>query len=68
MTFFELSELLAQNKLVDFMKALDEMNAIDAAEYLEYVDPAILPKVFRLFKKIPPQRYSQSLTLPYRKL
>lgn len=51
MTFFELSELLAQNKLVDFMKALDEMNAIDAAEYLEYVDPAILPKVFRLFKK-----------------
>lgn len=51
MTFEELSELLSQNKLVDFMKALDEMNAIDAAEYLEYVDPAILPKVFRLFKK-----------------
>ena len=51
MTFEELSELLAQNKLVDFMKALDEMNAIDAAEYLAYVDPAILPKVFRLLKK-----------------
>ena len=51
MTFEELSELLKQNKLVDFMKALDEMNAIDAAEYLAYVDPAILPKVFRLLKK-----------------
>lgn len=51
MTFEELSDLLEQNKLVDFMKALDEMNAIDAAEYLAYVDPAILPKVFRLLKK-----------------
>ena len=51
MTFEELSELLAQNKLVDFMRAIDEMNAIDAAEYLAYVDPAILPKVFRLLKK-----------------
>ncbi|MBO5845461.1 MAG: magnesium transporter [Clostridia bacterium] len=51
MTFEELSELLAQHKLVDFMRAIDEMNAIDAAEYLAYVDPAILPKVFRLLKK-----------------
>ena len=47
MTFEELSELLEQNKLVEFMKALDEMNAIDAAEYLAYVDPALLTKVFR---------------------
>ena len=51
MTFEELSELLAQHKLVDFMRAIDDMNAIDAAEYLAYVDPAILPKVFRLLKK-----------------
>ncbi len=51
MTFEELSRLLEENRLVDFMRALDQINAIDAAEYLEYVEPEILPKVFRMLKK-----------------
>ena len=46
-----LSELLSEKKYIDFKNAIDEINAIDAADFLTYVDPAILPKVFRLLKK-----------------
>lgn len=51
MDFEKLSELLEQKRYVEFMKELDEINAVDAAEFLNYVDPEILPKVFRLLKK-----------------
>ena len=51
MTFENLSELLKEHKYVAFVNELDEMTAQDAAEYLGYVEPEILPKVFRLLKK-----------------
>lgn len=51
MDFEKLSELIEQKKYIEFMKELDEINAVDAAEFLNYVDPEILPKVFRLLKK-----------------
>ncbi|MBQ7384022.1 MAG: magnesium transporter, partial [Clostridia bacterium] len=39
------------NKYAAFMKEFSEMNVVDAAEYLNYVDISVLPKVFRLLKK-----------------
>lgn len=49
--FEKLSELLSENKYKELMKELDDINAIDAAEFLSEVEPQILPKVFRLLKK-----------------
>ena len=49
--FENLSKLLEENKYKEFMKEFDDINAIDAAEFLSEVEPQILPKVFRLLKK-----------------
>ena len=51
MDYEKLLELLDENKFVEFMNALDSMNAVDAAELLSSVDDATLPKIFRLMKK-----------------
>ena len=51
MDYEKLLELLDENKFVEFMYALDSMNAVDAAELLSSVDDATLPKIFRLMKK-----------------
>ncbi len=51
MNFDQLSDLLRQKRYLEFMRKLDEINVVDAAEFLNYVDPEILPKVFRLLKK-----------------
>ena len=50
MDYEKLLELLDENKFVEFMNALDSMNAVDAAELLSSVDDATLPKIFRLMK------------------
>ncbi len=47
----ELTEMLEQNKYADFKKAMDEMNAVDAADFLSSVERESLPKIFRLLKK-----------------
>jgi len=51
MTFMELTEMLREKRYVDLMKAIDEMNAIDAAEFLATLEAEELPIVFRLLKK-----------------
>ncbi len=51
MDFERLKNLLDEHKYVDFMKELDGMNAVDAAEFITYVDENDLPKVFRMLKK-----------------
>ena len=51
MNYEKLLELLDENKFVEFMNALDSMNAVDAAELLSSVDDETLPKIFRLMKK-----------------
>ncbi len=51
MSFEYLSELLYESKYVAFRNEIDEINAIDAAEYLASLDIELLPKVFRLLRK-----------------
>ena len=51
MSFENLSELLYESKYVAFRNEIDEINAIDAAEYLASLDIELLPKVFRLLRK-----------------
>ena len=51
MSFENLSELLYERKYVAFRNEIDEINAIDAAEYLASLDIELLPKVFRLLRK-----------------
>ncbi|MBE6596080.1 MAG: magnesium transporter [Ruminococcaceae bacterium] len=51
MDFEILTRLLEEHKFVEFINELDSANPIDAAEYLSYVKPEYLPKVFRLLKK-----------------
>ena len=51
MSFENLSELLYASKYVAFRNEIDEINAIDAAEYLASLDIELLPKVFRLLRK-----------------
>ena len=51
MTYPELAELLRSRRFVDFIKEIDQMNAVDAAEFLETLRIEELPLVFRLLKK-----------------
>ncbi|MGM9682161.1 MAG: magnesium transporter [Eubacteriales bacterium] len=51
MDFENLNKLLDEHKYADFIKEIDEMNAVDSAEYLTVVDPENLLKVFRMLKK-----------------
>ncbi len=46
-----LTELLEAKKYVDLMHEMDEMNAVDAAEFLASLEPSIQAKIFRLLKK-----------------
>ena len=46
-----LTLLLNEGRYAEFVKEIDKMNAIDAAEYLDTIDDAYLLKVFRLLKK-----------------
>jgi len=46
-----LTELLEAQKYVELMRTMDEMNAVDAAEFLASVKPSIQAKIFRLLKK-----------------
>lgn len=46
-----LTDLLENNRYVELMHELDEINAVDAAEFLASVDPALQAKLFRLLKK-----------------
>ncbi len=47
----KLMELLEANRYVDLMHEMDEMNAVDAAEFLSSVEPSLQAKLFRLLKK-----------------
>lgn len=49
--YSSLHELLEQRHFAEFMKAIDRMNAVDAADFLSIVEPPHLPMVFRLLKK-----------------
>lgn len=51
MTSIDLSELLHQKRFVELISVIDQMNAIDAAEFLEALSEKELPLVFRLLKK-----------------
>ena len=51
MTVLELTELLRNKRFVELMKAIDEMNAVDAAEFLATLEAEELPILFRLLKK-----------------
>ncbi len=51
LTFTELTDMLHEKRFVELMKAIDEMNAIDAAEFLATLEAEELPIVFRLLKK-----------------
>ena len=49
--FESLNELLEYRKYAAFMHRLDEINPMDAAEFLNSLDPSKIPFVFRLLKK-----------------
>lgn len=51
MSFDILSQMLKEQRFVEFMKEINEMNSVDAAEFLSTVDEAEVPMVFRLLKK-----------------
>lgn len=51
MSLLQLTELLRSGRFVELMKAIDEMNAVDAAEFLATLEAHELPIVFRLLKK-----------------
>ena len=46
-----LTELLESQRYVELMHEMDEMNAVDAADFLASLDPSIQAKIFRLLKK-----------------
>lgn len=46
-----LTELLENQRYVELMHEMDEMNAVDAAEFLASLEPSIQAKIFRLLKK-----------------
>ncbi len=49
--FFSLNELLEARQYTALMHRLDEINPMDAAEFLDSLDPSRVPFVFRLLKK-----------------
>lgn len=51
MEFERLYELLEENKYSAFIGEFNELNVVDAAEFLNGVESSILPKIFRLLKK-----------------
>lgn len=51
MPFSTLTELLHEHRFVELIQAVDEMNAVDAAEFLATLEADELPVVFRLLKK-----------------
>lgn len=51
MTNVELSALLHEKRFPELISAIDEMNVIDAAEFLATLEAEELPLVFRLLKK-----------------
>ena len=51
MTYTELHELLNEKKYNQFISAVNEMNAVDVADFLQALDGQSLPKVFRMLKK-----------------
>ncbi len=51
MTNVNLLELLEQKNFSAFMREIDEMNAVDVAEFLAELPDETLPKVFRMLKK-----------------
>ncbi len=48
---YELKQLLEEKRFVEFMKEIDTMNVVDAAEFLSTLDVSELPMVFRMLKK-----------------
>ena len=48
---YELKQLLEEKRFVEFMKEIDTMNVVDAAEFLSTLDISELPMVFRMLKK-----------------
>lgn len=51
MDFKDLNTLIEQNNYAEFIAAIDKMNAVDLAEYLEIVSEENLVRVFRMLKK-----------------
>ena len=51
MTYTELHELLNEKKYNQFISAVNEMNAVDVADFLQALDGQSPPKVFRMLKK-----------------
>lgn len=49
--FEELNSLLLDKKYADFMRRIDELNDIDAAEYLESLPTELMLSAFRMLKK-----------------
>ena len=49
--FEKLNSLLLDKKYADFMRAIDELNDIDAAEYLETLPDELMLSAFRMLKK-----------------
>jgi len=47
----ELKQFLDEKRFVEFMKAMDTMNAVDAAEFIATVEAEERPIVFRMLKK-----------------
>lgn len=51
MTHLELTTLLENKQYSAFMREIDEMNAVDLADFLSSLPSEHLPKVFRMLKK-----------------
>ena len=49
--FEKLNSLLLDKKYADFMRSIDELNDIDAAEYLETLPDELMLSAFRMLKK-----------------
>lgn len=49
--FEKLNSLLLDKKYADFMRTIDELNDIDAAEYLETLPDELMLSAFRMLKK-----------------
>ncbi len=47
----ELLNLLDERRFVELIREIDQLNAVDAAEFLSQVDSRQLPMVFRMLKK-----------------
>ena len=50
-TFESLEDLLDNKKYADFVRELEKLNPIDAADFFENLPPKRIPAVFRLLKK-----------------